>query len=80
MHDLDPTERRRLLRLHWPEMPEEQFEALCEVWDGGWFNRQLRKFHNPKIPREKKREFEFPLITTADFPAIFDPSYDPARP
>ena len=79
MHDLDPAERRRLLRLRWPEMSEEEFAALCEVWDGDRFD-QFGQKRGPKIPREKKREFEFPLTTTADFPAIFDPSYDPARP
>ena len=73
MHDLDRADRRRLLRLRWPEMPDEQFEALCEVWDGNRIGSD-GKFRGPKIPREKKSELEFPTACVSNF---LNPRFDP---
>ena len=78
VHDIDPTERRQLLRLRWPELSTDEFERLCEIWDGGRIDRE-GKIRGPKIGNEKKQKFKFPEIATADILVrdLFNQSFDP---
>lgn len=67
MDNLEPEDRRRLLKIRWPELSDEHFERLCEVWERGAPPRWL-----PKKSAEKPPHWSPPEFSLADFSEALD--------
>jgi len=77
MDDLDRADRRRLLRLRWPEMPDEQFEAICQIWEGGVKFAKREKHQAAKQAREKPERWTPQEYSVTELRDLLSPGKGP---